>query len=80
VLVVVALPCPRDTGATPGTVLTSTNGFAISGSVSGLAAGVPSTLMLTATNSFDVPITVTLVTVSVPSPPVGCPLSNLSVS
>lgn len=66
----------------PGAVLTSaTGGFGLSGTVSGLAPGDTSAVLaITAANQFSVPITVTSITVSEPSAPTSCPLSNLTLN
>lgn len=64
----------------PGAVLTSATSFGLSGTVSNLAPGVSSTLVLTATNPYSVPIMLTSVTVSVPTVPAGCPVSNLTLA
>ncbi|MGH7745796.1 MAG: Ig-like domain-containing protein [Candidatus Dormibacteria bacterium] len=65
---------------TPGARLTSATNFGISGSVSGLAPGVGSTLTLTATNPYSVAITLTSVSVSVSTVPTGCPVANLTLN
>jgi hypothetical protein len=64
----------------PGAVLTSGTAFSLSGTVSNLTPGVSSTLVLTASNPYSVSITLRSVTVSVPSVPAGCPLSNLTLN
>jgi hypothetical protein len=71
---------PGGRALTPGAVLTSATGFAISGTVGNLAPGVSSTLNVTATNPYTVPITLTSLTVSVPSAPANCPVSNLTLN
>ena len=65
---------------TPGARLTSATNFGISGTVSNLAPGVASTLTLTASNPYTVAITLSSVSVSVPTVPASCPLSNLSLN
>ena len=64
----------------PGTELASGGGFTLSGTVGNLTPGVSAALLLTAANSYSVPITVTSVAVSVPSVPTGCPVSNLTIN
>jgi hypothetical protein len=64
----------------PGAVLTSATGFGLSGAVGNLAPGVSSTLVLTAANPYGVPITLTSLTVSVPTAPAGCAVSNLTLN
>ena len=64
----------------PGTVLTSATNFALSGTVGNLAPGISSTLVVTATDPYNVPITLTSVTVSVPTVPASCSLSNLRLA
>jgi hypothetical protein len=65
---------------TPGAVLTSASSFGLSGTVGGLAPGVSSTLVVTATNPYNVPVTLTSVTVSIPTVPANCPASNLTLA
>jgi hypothetical protein len=64
----------------PGAVLTAATDFGLSGTVSGLAPGAPSTLVVTATNPYSVPITLTSLTVSVPTAPANCPASDLTLA
>src|SRR5437660_12496146 len=64
----------------PGAVLTSATGFELSGTVSDLAPGAPATLVVTATNPYSVPITLTSLTVSVPAVPANCPASDLTLA
>jgi hypothetical protein len=64
----------------PGAVLTSAASFGLSGSVSGLAPGVSSKLLVTATNPYSVPLTMSSLTVSVPTVPATCPVSGLTLN
>jgi hypothetical protein len=65
----------------PGTVLASGNDFGVSGTVSNLAPGVASTLVLTIDNPQSTPLTVTQITVSVSPDPSGCSaLTNLKLN
>src|SRR5690242_5585563 len=64
----------------PGAVLTSATNFGLSGTVSNLAPGAPATLVVTATNPYSVPITLTSLTVSVPAAPAACPASALTLA
>jgi hypothetical protein len=64
----------------PGAVLTSATDFGLSGTVSDLAPGVSSTLVVTVTNPYSVPITLTSLRVSVPTVPANCPASDLSLA
>ncbi|MFI5036235.1 MAG: Ig-like domain repeat protein [Acidimicrobiales bacterium] len=54
--------------------------FSLTGSVTGLAPGVGSSLVLNAANPNSVPITVTSLTISDSTPPVNCPLTNLTIN
>jgi hypothetical protein len=64
----------------PGAVLTSATSFGLSGTVGNLAPGAPSTLVVTVTNPYSVPITLTSVTVSVPTVPANCTASSLTLA
>ena len=64
----------------PGARLTSATNFGISGTVSNLAPGVTSTLTLTASDPYSVAITLSSVSVSVPTVPPSCPMSNLTLN
>ena len=70
----------RSSQPTPGARLTSATNFGISGSVSNLAPGVASTLTLTASNPYSVAITLASVSVSVPTVPAACAISNLTLN
>lgn len=70
----------RSTQPTPGARLTSATNFGISGSVTNLAPGVTSTLTLTASNPYSVAITLSSVSVSVPTVTSTCPISNLTLN
>jgi hypothetical protein len=70
---------PSGRTLTPGAVLTSATGFGLSGAVGNLAPGAATALVVTATNPYSVPITLTSVTVSVPSVPATCPVSALTL-
>ena len=78
-LLVFILP-PSGHKLLPGVELASGANFGLFGSVSGLTPGVNSTLLLNVSNAYNVPITVTSVSVSVPTPPASCPLSNLTIN
>lgn len=75
----VVLPS-RSSQPAPGARLTSATNFGISGSVNNLAPGVTSTLSLTASNPYSVAITLTSVSVAVPTVPASCPISNLTLN
>jgi len=64
----------------PGMQLASGSGFTLSGTVSNLAPGVASTLVLTAGNTYNVPITVASVSVAVSSVTTACPVTYLSIN
>ena len=72
---------PGSTVFIPGTQLTSGAAFGMSGTISGLAPGVSSTLTVNISNtSLSEPITVTSVTVQATTIPAGCAISNLTVN
>ena len=71
---------PGGSTPVPGVVLTSATSFGLSGAVGNLAPGGSSTLVVTASNPYSVPITLTSVTVSVPTVPATCPMSNLTLA
>jgi hypothetical protein len=58
-------------------MLTSGSEFGLSGTVSNLAPGLPSSLVLTATNPHRAAIIVIAVTASITAVPAGCPAANL---
>jgi len=71
---------PHGAAPMPAAVLTSATGFGLSGTVGDLAPGASSALVVTATNPYSVPITLTSLTVSVPTVPANCPASDLTLA
>jgi hypothetical protein len=83
---VAVVTVPRGGPLMPGAVLTSGTNFGLSGTVSNLTPGVSSSLVVSVTNPYSAPITVTSLTVEVaPTPtisvlPANCPVSNLTLN